>query len=77
MSGTSSGLDEKLNRLLYRADELRALLERAEGGQIGALARELSELDPVVEQVAALRAARQARDEAEAMMADPEMRELA
>ena len=77
MSGTSSGLDEKLDRLLYRADELRALLERAEGGQIGALARELSELDPVVEQVAALRAARQARDEAEAMMADPEMRELA
>jgi peptide chain release factor 1 len=77
MSGIKSGLAEKLDRLLYRADELRALLETAEGGQIGALARELSELDPLVEKVGALRAAERARDEAEAMMADPEMRELA
>jgi peptide chain release factor 1 len=37
----------------------------------------LSELDPLVEKVGALRAAERARDEAEALMADPEMRELA
>ena len=77
MSGASTGLDEKLDRLLYRADELRALLETADGGQIGAISRELSELDPLVEKVGALRAAARARDEAEALMADPEMRELA
>ncbi|MDQ1078968.1 peptide chain release factor 1 [Pseudoroseomonas cervicalis] len=70
-------LPEKLDRLLYRADELRALLETAEGAQVGALAKELSELEPLVAQVEALRAAERARDEAEALMADPEMRELA
>lgn len=70
-------LPEKLDRLLYRADELRALLETAEGPQVGALAKELSELEPLVAQVEALRAAERARDEAEALMADPEMRELA
>ncbi|MCQ4162745.1 peptide chain release factor 1 [Roseomonas sp. GC11] len=70
-------LPEKLDRLLYRADELRALLETAEGSQVGALARELSELEPLVAQVEALRGAERARDEAEALLADPEMRELA
>ncbi|WBV44472.1 peptide chain release factor 1 [Pseudoroseomonas cervicalis] len=70
-------LPEKLDRLLYRADELRALLETAEGAQVGALAKELSELEPLVAQVEALRAAERARDEAEALLADPEMRELA
>ncbi len=70
-------LPEKLDRLLYRADELRALLETAEGPQVGALAKELSELEPLVAQVEALRAAERARDEAEALLADPEMRELA
>lgn len=76
MSGGST-LAGKLDRLLYRADEIRALLETAEGMQIGALARELSELEPVVAKVRALRAAEQARDEAEQLLADPEMRELA
>ncbi|PHK93093.1 peptide chain release factor 1 [Pseudoroseomonas rhizosphaerae] len=70
-------LSEKLDRVLYRADELRALLETAEGAQVGALSKELSELEPLVERVHALRDAQRARDEAEAMMADPEMRELA
>jgi peptide chain release factor 1 len=70
-------LAEKLNRLLYRADELRALLETADGAQVGQLSKELAELDPLVEKVTALRQAQQARDEAEALLADPEMRELA
>jgi peptide chain release factor 1 len=70
-------LDEKLDRLLYRADELRAQLSEAGGSQIGALSKELSELEPLVEKVNALRAAERARDEAEALLADPEMRELA
>ena len=41
------------------------------------MSKELSELEPLVERVEALRAAERARDEAEAMLADPELRELA
>ncbi|MBE9607719.1 peptide chain release factor 1 [Acetobacteraceae bacterium H6797] len=70
-------LPAKLDRLLMRADELRAMLETADGAQIGALSKELSELDPLVEKVNELRAAERARDEAEALLADPEMKELA
>ncbi|WP_149541194.1 peptide chain release factor 1 [Siccirubricoccus phaeus] len=70
-------LVEKLDRVLTRAEELKHLLATAEGGQFGALSKELSELEPLVEKVEALRAAERARDEAEAMLADPELRELA
>ncbi|MEN0076762.1 MAG: peptide chain release factor 1 [Paracraurococcus sp.] len=68
---------EKLGRVLTRAEELKHLLSSAEGSQFGALSKELAELEPVVEKVEALRAAERARDEAEAMLADPELRELA
>ncbi|RAI59152.1 peptide chain release factor 1 [Roseicella frigidaeris] len=68
---------EKLGRVLTRAEELKHLLSTAEGSQFGALSKELAEIEPVVEKVEALRAAERARDEAEAMLADPELRELA
>ncbi|TCZ53175.1 peptide chain release factor 1 [Roseicella aquatilis] len=70
-------ISEKLDRVLTRAEEVRHLLSTAEGNQFGALSKELSELEPLVEKVEALRAAERARDEAEAMLADPELRELA
>jgi peptide chain release factor 1 len=70
-------LPRKLDRLLNRADELRHLLNTADGAQVGTIARELSELDPLVEKVQAYRAAERARDEAEAMLGDPELKELA
>jgi peptide chain release factor 1 len=70
-------LPQKLDRLLFRAEELRHLLNTADGAQLGAIARELSELDPLVEKVQAYRAAERARDEAEAMLGDPELKELA
>jgi peptide chain release factor 1 len=70
-------LPQKLDRLLNRADELRHLLNTADGAQVGALSRELSELDPLVEKVQEYRAAERARDEAEAMLGDPELKELA
>jgi peptide chain release factor 1 len=70
-------LDEKLDRVLTRAEEIRHLLATADGSQFGALSRELAELEPLVEKVNALRAAEQARAEAEQMLADPELRELA
>ncbi|MDO9710734.1 peptide chain release factor 1 [Paracraurococcus lichenis] len=70
-------LSEKLDRVLTRADELKHLLSTADGAQFGTLSKELSELEPLVDKVQALRAAERARDEAEAMLADPELRELA
>jgi peptide chain release factor 1 len=70
-------LPAKLDRLLERAEELRAMLATADGAQIGAMSKELSELAPLTEKVTELRAMEKQRDEAEAMLADPEMRELA
>jgi peptide chain release factor 1 len=70
-------LPQKLDRLLNRADELRHQLNTADGAQVGSISRELSELDPLVEKVQAYRAAERARDEAEAMLGDPELKELA
>jgi peptide chain release factor 1 len=70
---------DKLDRVLTRVEELKHLLSTAEGGQFGALSKELAELEPVAEKVQVLRAAERARDEAEAMLGDPEpeLRELA
>jgi peptide chain release factor 1 len=72
-----SSISDKLDRVLTRAEELKHQLATAEGGQFGAMSKELSELEPLVERVEALRAAERARDEAEAMLGDPELRELA
>jgi peptide chain release factor 1 len=70
-------LADRLDRVLARAAEVRHMLETAPGAEIGALSKELAELDPLVAKVGELRAAERARDEAAAMMADPEMRDLA
>lgn len=70
-------LSEKLDRVLVRAEELRHLLATADGSGFGALSRELSEIEPLVAKVGALRDAERARAEAEAMLADPEMKALA
>jgi peptide chain release factor 1 len=68
----------KLDRIVARAEELRALLsEGATGEAFVAAARELSEIEPVVARVDDLRAAERARAEAQAMMDDADMKELA
>ena len=68
----------KLDRIAARSDELRALLGEALSGEAYAKAsKEFSELEPIVARIAELRAAERTRDEAEAMLADPEMKELA
>lgn len=77
MSGGLGRIGERLDRVLTRAEEIRHLLATAEGTQFGALSKELSEIEPLVGKVQELRAAERARDEAEAMLADPEMKELA
>ncbi|WP_207539991.1 peptide chain release factor 1 [Sabulicella rubraurantiaca] len=70
-------LPASLDRMMERAAELRTMLETADGGQIGALSKELSTLDPLVEKVSEYKALEASREEAEALLADPEMRELA
>jgi peptide chain release factor 1 len=69
----------KLERIAARADELRhALGEGAATGEAYAkAARELAEIEPIVERIGALRSAEQQAVDAEAMLADPDLRELA
>ena len=68
----------KLDRSVARADELRALLnEGISGDAFTKASKELSEIEPVVARVDDLRAAEQARAEAQAMLDDADMRELA
>ncbi len=71
-------LDTKLDRVVDRAAELRDQLTAGLSGDAFARAsRELSELEPVVARIGDLREAEQAAREAEALLADPEMKELA
>jgi peptide chain release factor 1 len=62
---------------MLRAEELRAQLETAGGAEIGAMSKELSSLEPLVVKVREYRALEAAQAEAQALLDDPEMRELA
>jgi peptide chain release factor 1 len=71
-------LSVKFDRIVSRAEELRALLGEGLNGEAYVKAsRELSELEPVVQRIDELRAAERGAGEAEALLADPEMKELA
>ena len=71
-------LTGKLDRITARAEELQAMLaEGASGDAYVKASKEYSELEPVVARIGELRAAEKAQAEAQAMLADPEMRELA
>jgi peptide chain release factor 1 len=72
-------LDDKLDRVLMRHEELEAQLA---SGEVAAqsfvkASKELSDLGPVVDAVKAYRKARADMADAESMMADPAMKELA
>jgi peptide chain release factor 1 len=68
----------KLDRIAARADELRAMLSAGVTGEAFVRAsKELSELEPVVARIAELRDAEHARNEAETLLSDPEIQELA
>ena len=74
----SATLDNRLDMIVGRAAELRAMLSEGLGGEgFSKASKELSELEPIVERIGELRAAERSQDEAEAMMADPEMKALA
>ena len=69
---------DTLAQILDRFDYIEARLAAgAAPGELAALGREHAELRPVVDQIRAWRAAQIARDEAQALLADPEMRALA
>ena len=71
-------LDDRLDRIVARADELTHELGSGLTGEaFNRASRELAELEPVVARVHALRAAERAVREAEALLADPDMHELA
>lgn len=73
-----NALDERLDRIVSRALELEALLAGGLGGEAFTQAsREYAELENVVSQINALRDAEQEMAQAEQLLADPEMRELA
>ena len=68
----------KLDRIAARAEELRALLSEGISGEAYMKAsKELSDIEPVVARIGDLRAAERAQSEAESMLADPEMKDLA
>jgi peptide chain release factor 1 len=68
----------KLDRIAARADELRDMLSTGASGETYVRAsRELSEIEPVVARICELRAAEDQAAQAESLLADPDMRELA
>ena len=73
----SGSLDHKLDRIVGRAAELRSLLSEGAGDGFAKASKELSDLEPVVARIEDLRAAEKASAEAESLLADPEMRDLA
>jgi peptide chain release factor 1 len=68
----------KLDRIAARAEELRAMLSEGISGEAYVKAsKELSDIEPVVARIGDLRAAERAQSEAESLLADPEMKDLA
>ena len=71
-------LAPKLDRIAARAEELRDMLTQGLSGEAYVKAsKELADIDPVVARIGDLRAAERAQHDAESLLADPEMRELA
>ncbi len=73
----SGSLDYKLDRIVGRAAELRSLLSEGSADGYAKLSKELSDLEPIVERIGDLRAAERAATDAEAMLSDPELKDLA
>ena len=74
-------LAEKLDRIVLRGEELQHTLNTASDALSADVFRrtsqEWAQLQPTIARIGELRAAERARDEAEALLADPDMRELA
>ena len=69
---------ERLEQITQRFEFLEAqMAEGTAGGDIAVLAKEYADLKPVVEQIAAYRQLLADLEEAELMLDDPDMKELA
>jgi len=69
---------DRLEQITQRFQFLEAAMaDGASGGDIATLAKEYSDLRPVVEQIAAYQALLSDMSEAETMLSDPDMKELA
>ena len=68
---TGNPLDDRLQAILARRDELAATLAQAGASSFGRLARELAELEPVVARIEAVRAAQRELRNLEELLADP------
>ena len=69
--------EERLDQILHRLQFVEAKMAQANPSEIATLGREYAELRPVVAGIEAWRRLRAEIAEAEAMLADPEMRALA
>jgi peptide chain release factor 1 len=70
--------EHKLDRIQSRAEELRHMLSGALAGDAFVKAsKELAEIEPIETHIRTLRDAEKSRAEAEAMLADPDMKPLA
>jgi len=71
-------LDERFERIVARYEELQALMSSGAGGdEFIQASREFAELEPIVAAIEACRAAERDEANARALLADPEMRDLA
>lgn len=70
-------LDLHLEKVLYRYDELRELLATGDGSTFAKLSKEFSDLEPIVTAVQALKKVREDMGDVAAMMADPDMKDMA
>ncbi len=77
----AQGFEAKLDRILHRFEELTGLMGTAPAEEYAGLAREYAELEPVSEEIKALRAAQEEMQGLADMLADPaldaEMKEMA
>ena len=73
----STAFDDRLGQILARRDELQALLAEAQPSEYAKLAKEFSDLGPVVETIESYHGAKRELGELEVLADDPEMRELA
>ena len=71
-----AGLDDRLGQILARRDELQALLAEVQPSEYAKLAKEFSDLGPVVEAIEAYEATKRELVGLDQLAADPEMREL-
>lgn len=70
--------DERLQQILSRFDFLEAqMADGSMSGDMAALGREYADLRPVVAEIRRYQSLQESLDEAQAMLADPEMRALA